>query len=110
MIYFLTFGAPSKQYHHCVERLCNEAINLCCFDKITGMNEINLQKDAIFWNQHGNFINDHKKGFGYWIWKSYIIMKHLQEEMKEDGNKVEMYILYFLFIKKWITEMYHLLY
>ena len=84
MIYFLTFGAPSKQYHHCVERLCNEAINLCCFDKITGMNEINLQKDTIFWNQHGNFINDHKKGFGYWIWKSYIIMKYLQEEMKED--------------------------
>ena len=81
MIYFLTFGAPSIQYNHCVQRLCNEAIKLSCFDKITGMTEIDLKNDKKFWDKHERFILENKKGFGYWIWKSYIIMKYLQEKM-----------------------------
>ena len=84
MIYFLTFGAPSIQYNHCVHRLCNEAIRLSCFDKITGMTEIDLKNDKNFWDKHERFILENKKGFGYWIWKSYIIMKYLQEMIDSD--------------------------
>ena len=90
MIFFLTFGAPSIQYNHSVNRLCNEAIQLSCFDKITGMTDIDLKNDVFFWNQHASFILENKKGFGYWIWKSYIIMKYLQEEMTESDILVYM--------------------
>ena len=77
MIHFLIFGGPTIEYHNCVDRLCNEC-------KITGKTEIDLKKDTLFWNQHGDFINKNSKGYGYWIWKSYIIFKYVQEEMNED--------------------------
>lgn len=84
MIHFITFGGPSVEYHHCVDRLCNEGLLFACFDRITGKTEKDLKEDKIFWNQHGKFIHENKKGYGYWIWKSYILMKYLQEEMNQD--------------------------
>lgn len=84
MIHFLTFGGPTIEYHNCVDRLCNECNDFACFDKITGKTERDLQKDTFFWNQHGDFIHKNSKGYGYWIWKSYILLKYVQEEMKED--------------------------
>ena len=80
MIYFLTFGS-SAEYNNC---LCNESIGFGCFDEIKGMTEIDLKKDFSFWNIHQEFIKNHKKGYCYWIWKSYIILKYLQDEMKDD--------------------------
>ena len=84
MIYFLTFGGPTTEYHNCVDRLCNESLHFGCFDQITGMKETDLKEDFLFWNIHEKFIIEHDKGYGYWIWKSYIIMKYLQDKMKED--------------------------
>jgi len=42
-----------------------------------------LKKDSEFWNKHGNFIESNKRGYGYWLWKSYIVLKYL-ETMKEN--------------------------
>ena len=41
-----------------------------------------LKKDSEFWVKHGNFIENNKRGYGYWLWKSYIVKKQL-ELMKE---------------------------
>ena len=37
-----------------------------------------------FWNQHQHFINQNRRGFGYWIWKPYIIKKNMEE--MNDGD------------------------
>ena len=35
--------------------------------------------DTDFYEKHKNFINNNKRGYGYWIWKSYIVYKNLQK-------------------------------
>jgi hypothetical protein len=75
---FLTFGGPSEKYHKAVDRICIEAKKLNLFDQINGLNENNLFKDTNFWNNHKDFILKNEKGYGYWIWKSYIVKKQLE--------------------------------
>ena len=36
-----------------------------------------LKNDTAFWNEHSSFIENNKRGYGYWLWKPYIIMKTL---------------------------------
>jgi len=80
--YFLTFGGGSKNYHEAVERLSKQISRFELFDKIICLNEEYLQNDNEFWSQHSNFIQDNKIGYGFWIWKPYIILQQL-EKMKE---------------------------
>lgn len=80
--YFLTFGAGSDSYHSAVQRLCKQVSKFELFDKIISLDEEYLKNDTEFWGQHYNFIENNKRGYGYWIWKPYIILKQL-EKMKE---------------------------
>lgn len=83
-IFFLTFGGPTKNYHDAVERLCNQAKQMNIFDEIIGMTEKDLQNDEEFWFKHSDFINNNSKGYGYWLWKPYIIKKTLEKMNDED--------------------------
>jgi hypothetical protein len=38
----------------------------------------------IFWNKHKNFILKNNRGYGYWLWKSFIILKTLESIDEED--------------------------
>ena len=54
-----------------------------------GFQSINLFNESAligtsFWNKHSSFILNHKKGFGYWIWKIVIILQML-ENLPEDA-------------------------
>ena len=80
--YFITFGAGNENYHLAVERLSKQVARFELFDKIISLNEQYLQNDNEFWSQHSNFIQNNKIGYGFWIWKPYIILKQL-EIMKE---------------------------
>jgi hypothetical protein len=80
--YFLTFGAGNESYHGAVERLSKQISRFELFDKIISLSEDYLQNDIDFWRKHSNFIQNNKIGFGFWIWKPYIILKQL-EKMKE---------------------------
>lgn len=82
--YFLTFGGGSKNYHAAVERLTKQISKFELFDKIISLNEDYLQNDIEFWNQHSNFIQNNKIGYGFWIWKPHIILKQL--EKMNDGD------------------------
>lgn len=84
MKYFITFGAGIYRYADAVNRLVNQATNLELFDKIIGYNDSYLRNDIEFWNQHSTFIENNRRGYGYWLWKSYIIKKTM-ESMK-DGD------------------------
>jgi hypothetical protein len=86
---FLTFGGGTPGYHKRVETLCKQAEELDFFTDIHGYTEFHLQQDNNFWNKHAQFIQYYPRGYGYWIWKSYLILKEL-EKMKDDD--VLMYI------------------
>jgi hypothetical protein len=43
-----------------------------------------LQNDQEFWNKHGNFISNNRRGYGYWLWKSYIIKKTMETMADND--------------------------
>jgi len=53
------------------------------FNEIIGLTEKDLQNDNEFWTKHKDFINSNSRGYGYWLWKPYIIKKTL-EKMNDD--------------------------
>ena len=83
-IYFITFGGGDINYFEAVSRICEQAKQLNIFDKIIGYTPIYLINDKEFWKNHGNFIKNNKRGFGYWLWKPYLIKKTL--ELLKDGD------------------------
>lgn len=83
-LYFITFGGGSQNYYDAVDRLTNQAKQLNIFDKIIGYTDDDLKKDLDFWNKHSNFILKNNRGYGYWLWKSYLIMKTLKSMNNND--------------------------
>jgi hypothetical protein len=82
-MYFITFGSHAN-YTDAAIRLCKQANTFNLFTTITAYTGIYLTKDKSFWKQHGAFITKHKRGFGYWIWKPYLIMKTINQ--MKDGD------------------------
>lgn len=81
---FITFGGPTERFHDNVKRLCNEAKELDYFDEIKGFTEQDIMKDTDFWNKHKDFIQSNKRGYGYWVWKPYLISKELENMQEND--------------------------
>jgi hypothetical protein len=82
-INIITFGR--KEYNNSLERIKNEALSFNIFDKILIYNDINLKNDfPEFWEKHENFIINNKRGYGYWIWKSYLTLKTLENMNDND--------------------------
>lgn len=84
-IFFLTFGAGNVDYHNAVARICKQAQSFGIFDEIIGLTENDLKNDSDFWEKHKNFVLNNKRGFGYWIWKPYLIHKIMSGKMS-DGD------------------------
>lgn len=79
---FITFGAGDKNYIEAARRLVKQVQSTGYFDNIKLFTDKELIEDNNFWKKHKLFITKNKRGFGYWIWKPYIIKKTL-ESMKE---------------------------
>ena len=79
---FITFGAGDKNYIDAAKRLVKQVKSTGYFDNIKLFTDKELIEDNNFWKKHKLFITKNKRGFGYWIWKPYIIKKTL-ESMKE---------------------------
>ena len=82
-INFLTYGSHLN-YIDAANRLCNQANNLNIFNNIYNYSLNDLKNDKIFWDRHGIFFKNNKRGCGYWLWKSYIIYKII--EKLQDGD------------------------
>ena len=80
---FITFGSHGS-YIDAVDRLVRQANALNIFTEVKGYTAEYLQDDEYFFNKHVTFINNNRRGFGYWIWKPYII-KQWMDKM-EDGD------------------------
>lgn len=83
----LTFG--SDVYYDSIARLMKTAANITHFDLVIGYTDKDLIDDHAFWNKHNEFIMQSSRGYGYWIWKSYINMKILN---KINTNDIVLYM------------------
>lgn len=81
---FITFGGPSQNFHDSVNRIVSEAKELNYFDEIHGYTDIDLKNATEFWNAHKNFMENSSRGYGYWIWKPYIIKTQLNKMNEDD--------------------------
>jgi hypothetical protein len=84
---FLSFGSDNnneRQHIDHVINLAEQIKQIDIFDDINVYIGEHLQKDKSFWEQHGEFIKNNKRGYGYMLWKPYIIKKTM-EHMK-DGD------------------------
>tara|TARA_R110002051_G_scaffold280030_1_gene341572 strand:+ start:117 stop:1034 length:918 start_codon:yes stop_codon:yes gene_type:complete len=70
--YFISFG--NKNFKNQLDRIFNEAKEVGWFDEVIAYHPY-LIRDFI--KDHEEFINNNPRGFGYWIWKPYIILKQL---------------------------------
>lgn len=81
---FITFGAGTKEYEDAAERIIQQAARLQIFDDIIKYTEQDLQNDKEFWSKHGDFIGNNKRGYGYWIWKPYIVKRTMDTLADDD--------------------------
>jgi hypothetical protein len=79
---FITFG--NQPYYNSVVRICQESKNMRIFNEIYGYTDKYLKTDIEFWNKHGNFIEKNRRGYGYWLWKPYLIKKELDKSKEND--------------------------
>jgi hypothetical protein len=83
MVTFLSFS--SNKFYNSSKRIYHEAKNMKIFDNILILNDIILQTCApFFWNKHKDFILKNEKGYGFWLWKSFIILKTLNDMEEND--------------------------
>ena len=87
-IYFITFGS-NDNYVEAGIRLIEQAKQLKIFDETILITKEDLKEDNLFWKKHNNFILSNPKGFGYWIWKPYIIKKYFD---KINDNDILLYL------------------
>ena len=84
MKYFLTFGGPTIGYRNRVNQVTNDIKKFNIFDNIFGFNDDILKQDKIFWQKHGHFLESNRRGYGYWLWKSYLVNKIINK--MNDGD------------------------
>ncbi len=77
--HFITFGNDSFAYQK--QRLKKDATATGWFDTVTTFAPEDI---AEFLQKYSKFIENNKRGYGYWIWKPYVILKTLQETAEGD--------------------------
>jgi hypothetical protein len=83
---FITFGAGNGDIVDASKRLVQQAKSIGLFDNVTLFNEDSLRNDTEFWPKHGEFILSNSRGYGYWLWKPYIIKKTM--DSLNDGDRL----------------------
>jgi hypothetical protein len=77
---FLTFGGDSLRWRLAAWRLAREARKTGLFEVVYRYTDLRLRSDfPAFWDEHGSFIRQHPKGFGFWIWKPFLIRAILNQ-------------------------------
>lgn len=84
---FISF-AGGNQYgdrlYDALNRITDQATKIGVFDKVIGYTDSSLKNDKEFWDLHGEFLTKMTKGYGYWLWKPYIVKKTI--ETMKDGD------------------------
>jgi len=77
----------TENMNHSLHRLTLQLYNTKEFDAIIILRPKIFQEQAhrCFWENHKDFILSNRRGYGYWIWKPYLI-KHVFDSMMNDGD------------------------
>ena len=86
VVKFITFGGGAEKYVEAGKRLLAQAEACGVFDQCQLFLAKDLQADSEFWAQHGAFITQNKRGYGYWLWKPYLIKKMMAQ--MQNGDKL----------------------
>jgi hypothetical protein len=81
-IFLLSFG--NDIYYNHLKRIKTEAESFNVFDEILIYNDKDLEKFEEFWVSHKDFILNNPRGYGYWIWKSFLTMNAINNIMNVD--------------------------
>jgi hypothetical protein len=81
---FITFGARGVNFHNASRRLACQAEDIKVFDEIYAYNGDELMADPLFWPRHHYFMRKTRRGHGCYLWKPYIIMRHLHSLKEGD--------------------------
>lgn len=77
----------NEAFYTSQNRLIKQAKNMRIFNTIISVKDTDLSsqdKYSDFWKQHSTFIKNNKRGYGYWIWKSYLTLKTLNDMNEND--------------------------
>lgn len=74
-VHLLTFGGGGPRYRRAGQRLVNQALASGLFDAASAVTDLDLKNDVSFTSRHGEFVENHRRGYGYWLWKPYIISR-----------------------------------
>lgn len=62
-----------------IERFMNQS-NACDFiDSVEVISTIDHPYMVEFYKEHGSFVSDNQRGFGYWLWKPFVVLKKLND-------------------------------
>jgi len=76
-IHFVTFADGTVDLRSAAHRLRTQAEETRWFDSCTAWHLNDLQIIAPDWvARHSPFIQANRRGFGYWIWKSFMIFEN----------------------------------
>lgn len=79
-VHFITFGDGSLNIRDAANRLSQQALETGWFKTITKLHSEDLVLLSEEWfNCNHKFIINNKRGYGYWIWKPFIIFEHLKK-------------------------------
>lgn len=79
-IHLLTFADKinDNKYYDYAQQLVQDATSYNIFSTIKCLTAVDLFKNNDF-HKHATFISENKRGFGYWLWKPFLIWKTLEE-------------------------------
>ena len=66
----------NDKYKNSIARVKRQAEELP-FNRVITYNEEELRGMSDFWERHKSFIESNPRGFGYWLWKPYLVHKTL---------------------------------
>lgn len=72
-LHLLTFAGGGIHWELAARRLRNEALRGNTFDSIRTITPRDLARDADWNHQHAAFAQSNPRGYGYWLWKPYLI-------------------------------------
>ena len=82
LTHFLSFA--SKNFNSSLIRIRNEIEATKMIDCLHVYTEEDLMNIIEFWEKHKNFVLSNRRGYGYWLWKPFLILKTLDEMNDED--------------------------
>jgi hypothetical protein len=79
MIHLCTFG-NIPQYNAALNRIKTQAYTSGYFDAV----HIYSQENTPLLNEHTNFITQSRRGYGYWMWKPFVVLDMMEKVAEGD--------------------------